>query len=68
MGVGLLHRRLDHIVEQFFHKLADVGPHLFHSLRGYRKREIKEFWNKSKKNIHYMIILKGYKNVFAPGL
>lgn len=36
--VGLLHRRLDRLVEQFLHKLADVGPHLFHCLTGDRGR------------------------------
>lgn len=34
MGAGLLYRRLDLLVEQFLHKLRDVGPHLFHCLRG----------------------------------
>lgn len=34
MGAGLLYRRLDLLVEQFLHKLTDVGPHLFHCLRG----------------------------------
>lgn len=34
VGVGLLHCRLDRLVEQFLHKLADVGPHLFHCLKG----------------------------------
>lgn len=37
VGVGLLHRRFDRLVEEFLHKLADVGPHLFHCLRGYRR-------------------------------
>lgn len=57
VGVGLLHRRLDHLAEQLFHKLADVGPHLFHCLRGYRRREIKEFW-KNIKHISYITTLK----------
>lgn len=34
VGVGLLHRWLDGLMEQFLHKLADVGPHLLHCLRG----------------------------------
>lgn len=32
VGVGLLHRRLDRLAEHFLHKMADVGPHLFHCL------------------------------------
>lgn len=35
--VGLLHRRLDGLAEQFLHEFADVGPHLFHCLRGLRE-------------------------------
>lgn len=33
LGVGLLHCWLDHLAEQFLHKLADVGPHLSHRLQ-----------------------------------
>ena len=35
VSVGLLHRRLDGLVEQLLHKLADVRPHLLHRLRGH---------------------------------
>lgn len=34
VGVGRLHGRLDHLVEELLHKLTDVGPHLFDCLRG----------------------------------
>ncbi len=39
VGAGLLHRRLDRLMEEFLHKLADVGPHLFHCLRGIQEEK-----------------------------
>lgn len=34
VGVGALHRRLDGLSEQLFHKLANERPHLLHRLDG----------------------------------
>lgn len=33
VGVGRLHGRLQHLVEELLHKLTDVGPHLSHRLK-----------------------------------
>lgn len=65
VGVGLLHRWLDRLAEHFLHKLADVRPHLFHCLKGYRKND----WTNHSQNptfSHHALILKGVHVQLSP--